>query len=123
MGKQINLVLKQSIFGSLWLGISAILFLLVSSVLSAYIVAFLFGMALGGLLVIPPVLLADIFGKDNIGAIRGYTEPFVSGGQAIGVEFLLDEYDISGSYQMSFPLWNFGFYSLCSYYFFSKNKE
>ena len=71
-------------FGSLWLGISAILFLFVSSVLSAYIVAFLFGMALGGLLVIPPVLLADIFGKDNIGAIRGYTEPFVSAGQAIG---------------------------------------
>ena len=91
-------------FGSLWLGISAILFLFVSSVLSAYIVAFLFGMALGGLLVIPPVLLADIFGKDNIGAIRGYTEPFVSAGQAIGGISAGLIYDLSGSYQMTFPL-------------------
>ena len=91
-------------FGSLWLGISAILFLFVSSVLSAYIVAFLFGMALGGLLVIPPVLLADIFGKDNIGAIRGYTETFVSAGQAIGGISAGLIYDLSGSYQMTFPL-------------------
>ena len=91
-------------FGSLWLGISAILFLFVSSVLSAYIVAFLFGMALGGLLVIPPVLLADIFGKDNIGAIRGYTEPFVSAGKAIGGISAGLIYDLSGSYQMTFPL-------------------
>ena len=91
-------------FGSLWLGISAILFLFVSSVLSAYIVAFLFGMALGGLLVIPPVLLADIFGKDNIGAIRGYTEPFVSAGQAIGGISAGLIYELSGSYQMTFPL-------------------
>ena len=91
-------------FGSLWLGISAILFLFISSVLSAYIVAFLFGMALGGLLVIPPVLLADIFGKDNIGAIRGYTEPFVSAGQAIGGISAGLIYDLSGSYQMTFPL-------------------
>ena len=73
-------------------------------VLSAYIVAFLFGMALGGLLVIPPVLLADIFGKDNIGAIRGYTEPFVSAGQAIGGISAGLIYDLSGSYQMTFPL-------------------
>ena len=91
-------------FGSLWLGISAILFLFVSSVLSAYIVAFLFGMALGGLLVIPPVLLADIFGNDNIGAIRGYTEAFVSAGQAIGGISAGLIYDLSGSYQMTFPL-------------------
>ena len=106
-------------FGSLWLGISAILFLLVSSLLSAYIVAFLFGMALGGLLVIPPVLLADIFGKDNIGAIRGYTEPFVSGGQAIGGISAGLIYDISGSYQMSFPLFGILAFIACVLIIFS----
>ena len=106
-------------FGSLWLGISAILFLLVSSVLSAYIVAFLFGMALGGLLVIPTVLLADIFGKDNIGAIRGYTEPFVSGGQAIGGISAGLIYDISGSYQMSFPLFGILAFIACVLIIFS----
>ena len=95
---------KVYLIATLWLGISSLLFLLVNSIFSAYLVAFLFGITLGGLLVIPPVVLSDIFGKDNIGAIRGYTEPFVSAGQAAGGISAGLIYDFSGSYQFSFPL-------------------
>ena len=66
--------------------------------------AFIFGIALGGLLVLPPVVLADIFGKENIGAIRGYSEPFVSAGQAFGGITAALIYDFSGSYQLTFPI-------------------
>ena len=95
---------KVYLIATLWLGISSLLFLLVNSIFSAYLIAFLFGITLGGLLVIPPVVLSDIFGKDNIGAIRGYTEPFVSAGQAAGGISAGLIYDFSGSYQFSFPL-------------------
>jgi len=91
-------------FGCVWLGISALLFLLITNIFLAFIIGFLFGMSLGGLLVIPPVVLADIFGKDNIGAIRGYSEPFVSAGQAVGGISAGLIYDITGSYELSFPM-------------------
>ena len=100
-----------------------ILFLFVSSVLSAYIVAFLFGMALGGLLVIPPVLLADIFGKDNIGSIRGYSEPFVSAGQAVGGISAGLIYDFTGSYQLSFPMFGIVALLACLFIIFSSEKK
>tara|TARA_B110000438_G_scaffold76637_1_gene76803 strand:- start:181 stop:1449 length:1269 start_codon:yes stop_codon:yes gene_type:complete len=95
---------KVYFFATLCLGLSSILFLLVNSLFSAYLVAFLFGITLGGLLVIPTVVLSDIFGKENIGAIRGYTEPFVSAGQAAGGLSAGLIYDFSGSYEFSFPL-------------------
>ena len=56
---------------------------------------------------IPPVVLADIFGKDNIGSIRGYSEPFVSAGQAIGGISAGLIYDFTGSYTLSFPMFAF----------------
>ena len=95
---------KVYFIATLWLGISSLLFLLVNSIFTAYLIAFLFGITLGGLLVIPPVVLSDIFGKDNIGTIRGYTEPFVSAGQAAGGLSAGLIYDFSGSYEFSFPL-------------------
>ncbi|GIS29862.1 MAG: hypothetical protein Ct9H90mP2_02450 [Dehalococcoidia bacterium] len=88
----------------MWLGLSALLFLVINNIIVAYFVGFIFGMSLGGLLVIPPVVLADIFGKDNIGSIRGYSEPFVSAGQAVGGISAGLIYDFTGSYQLSFPM-------------------
>ncbi|MBP05359.1 MAG: hypothetical protein CL728_01280 [Chloroflexi bacterium] len=110
-------------FGCIWLGLSALLFLLISNIFLAYLIGFIFGMALGGLLVIPPVVLADIFGKDNIGSIRGYSEPFVSAGQAIGGISAGLIYDFTGSYTLSFPMFAFIALLACIFIIFSSNVK
>ena len=59
---------------------------------------------LGGLLVVPPVAIAHYFGRNSLGAIRGATEPFVSGGQAIGAVGAGVIFDVTGSYSRTFPV-------------------
>ena len=88
---------------AVWLGSVSLLFLLVDSVSVAYAVAALFGIGLGGLLVVPPVAIAAYFGRKSLGAIRGATEPFVSGGQAIGAVGAGLIFDFTGSYTATFP--------------------
>lgn len=87
-----------------WLGGVALLFLLVDSAAIAFVVAAVFGIGLGGLLVVPPVVMADYFGRNSLGAIRGVTEPFVSGGQAIGGIAAGVIFDLSDSYTGTFPM-------------------
>ena len=87
-----------------WLGAVALLFLLVDSAPIAFLVAATFGIGLGGLLVVPPVVMADYFGRRSLGSIRGITEPFVSGGQAVGGIAAGLIFDLSGSYSATFPM-------------------
>ncbi|MEE8363508.1 MAG: MFS transporter [Dehalococcoidia bacterium] len=89
---------------AVWLAGVAPLFLLVDSAPRAFVVAALFGVGLGGLLVVPPVVLADYFGRRSLGAIRGATEPFVGGGQAIGGLTAGLIYDVTGDYVAVFPI-------------------
>jgi len=86
-----------------WLGATALLFLLVNSPAMAFTAATIFGIGLGGLLVVPPVAVAHYFGRSSLGAIRGATEPFVSGGQAIGAIGAGLIFDYTGSYEGTFP--------------------
>jgi sugar phosphate permease len=86
-----------------WLGGMALLFLLVDSAPMAFTAAALFGIGLGGLLIVPPVAIAHYFGRNSLGAIRGATEPFVSGGQAIGAISAGLIFDYTGSYVRTFP--------------------
>ena len=86
-----------------WLGGMALLFLLVDTPAMAFAAAALFGIGLGGLLVVPPVAVAHYFGRNSLGAIRGATEPFVSGGQAIGAIGAGLIFDYTGSYEATFP--------------------
>jgi OFA family oxalate/formate antiporter-like MFS transporter len=86
-----------------WLGATALLFLLVNSAAMAFTAAAIFGIGLGGLLVVPPVAVAHYFGRNSLGAIRGATEPFVSGGQAIGAIGAGLIFDYTGSYEGTFP--------------------
>lgn len=87
-----------------WLGVVTLLFLRVDSAPMAFGVALVFGIGLGGLLVVPPVVIADYFGRSSLGAIRGLTEPFVSGGQAVGGITAGIIFDLSGSYEGTFPV-------------------
>jgi sugar phosphate permease len=86
-----------------WIAVVALLFLTVDSVAMAYIAAVLFGVGLGGLLVVPPVIFADYFGRKSLGSIRGVTEPFVSFAQALGAIGAGLVFDITGSYNGVFP--------------------
>lgn len=87
-----------------WLGVVTLLFLQVDSAPTAFGVALVFGIGLGGLLVVPPVVIADYFGRRSLGAIRGLTEPFVSGGQAVGGIAAGIIFDLQGTYERTFPM-------------------
>ena len=60
------------------------LFVIADTVLLGFIAAGVFGVAVAGILVVPPVAYANFFGRQSLGTIRGLTEPFTSLGQAIG---------------------------------------
>ena len=60
------------------------LFIIADTALLGFVAAGLFGVAVAGILVVPPVAYANFFGRQSLGAIRGVTEPFTSLGQAIG---------------------------------------
>jgi sugar phosphate permease len=81
-------------------------FLRADTVTEAYIFAGLFGFALSGLLVVPPVAYADYFGRRSLGTIRGITEPFMSLGQATGALISGLIFDMTQSYAIAF--WAFG---------------
>jgi len=87
---------------TLLMAISVALFATVNTAAEAYSYAFLFGAAVGGIIVVPPIAYADYFGRQSLGAIRGVTEPFVALGQAIGSVLSGVVYDITGTYQGAF---------------------
>ena len=59
-------------------------FIVADTALLGFLAAGLFGVAVAGILVVPPVAYANFFGRQSLGTIRGVTEPFTSLGQAIG---------------------------------------
>ncbi|MBQ10068.1 MAG: hypothetical protein CMJ45_00760 [Planctomyces sp.] len=82
--------------------VSLFLFPSVTTVWQALLAASLFGVSVGGILVVPAVAYANYFGRRSIGVIRGVTEPFVSLGQAVGAIFSGLVFDFSGSYHFAF---------------------
>lgn len=70
--------------------------------IEAIVYSSLLGSSIGGILVVPPVAFANYFGRSSIGVIRGVTEPFASGGQAVAVLFSGIIFDWRGSYQAAY---------------------
>ncbi len=87
---------------ALMMAVALVLFPIADTTTEALIVASVFGMAVGGILVVPVVAYANYFGRQSLSAIRGVTEPFVSLGQAIGAVFSGIIYDVTGSYKDAF---------------------
>ena len=81
---------------------ATVLFIIADSTVEALIYSGLFGFALGGILVAPPVAYANFFGRRSLGAIRGVTEPFTSLGQAIGALASGAIFDLTDSYRIAF---------------------
>ena len=86
---------------ALFMSLSSLLFLTADTAIEALLYSSLFGAAIGGILVVPPVAFADYFGRRSLGAIRGVTEPFASLGQAFGVLLSGVVFDATGSYQIA----------------------
>ncbi|MCH8816841.1 MAG: MFS transporter [Chloroflexi bacterium] len=89
---------------ALFMAIVSLLFLAVDSTPKAFLVATLFGFGLGGLLVVPSIAVADYFGRRSLGAVRGFIEPWVGGGQAAGALGAGLIFDFTGDYRAVFPL-------------------
>ena len=82
------------------------IFVVAETVWLAFLGAWLFGVAVGGILVVPPVAYANFFGRESLGTIRGVTEPFTSLGQAIGaVASGLVFHFTDGSYVIAFIIY------------------
>ena len=64
--------------------------------------ACVFGLSLGGILVVPSVAYASYFGRPSLGSIRGVTETFVALGQATGAVLSGLIYDTTGTYHAVF---------------------
>ena len=63
-----------------------------------YTASVLFGAGVGGILTMPPVALANYFGRAHFGAIRGTALPAQVGGQAVGPLLAGLLHDLTGSY-------------------------
>jgi sugar phosphate permease len=87
---------------ALMMAVALVLFPIADTIAEALTVAAIFGMAVGGILVVPVVAYANYFGRQSLSAIRGVTEPLVSLGQAIGAVFSGIVYDVTGSYNDAF---------------------
>jgi MFS family permease len=85
------------------LGIVSLLYLLVNGPISAGIVALCFGLGLGGLTTVPSVAIANFYGRNSLGSIRGINEISIGGGQAAGAIFSGIIYDMTNSYNLVFP--------------------
>ncbi len=81
------------------------LFVVADTAPLAFIAAGLFGIAVAGILVVPPVAYANFFGRQSLGAIRGVTEPFTSLGQAIGAVASGLVFQFAGTYQYAFVVY------------------
>ena len=81
------------------------LFVIADTVWMAYLAAGLFGIAVAGILVVPPVAYANFFGRESLGTIRGVTEPFTSLGQAIGAVASGLVYHFVDSYGLAFIIY------------------
>jgi MFS family permease len=87
---------------SIMMSLSAVLFNLTDNIFEAWFISALFGISLGGMLVVPSVAIANYYGRKSLGTIKGFTEPFGSAGTAFGALLSGLIYDTTGSYEYAF---------------------
>ena len=75
-----------------------------SNLLCVYIGFFLYGIGLGGNMVLPDILWADYFGRLSLGQIRGMGILISQVLAAIGPPFFGFLFDITGGYGLSFTI-------------------
>lgn len=68
-----------------------------------------FGLTMGGSFLLRPLIVANYFGRQHIGAITGYMRPFQGVPTAVGPPVVAFVYDVHGSYFWSFVAVMVGF--------------
>ena len=68
-----------------------------------------FGLTMGGSFILRPLIVANYFGREHIGAITGYMRPFQGLTSAIGPVAVAVAYDAQGSYFWSFVVVMIGY--------------
>jgi MFS family permease len=89
---------------ALSLSASAFAFIAVQQPWQAYLAATLFGIGIGGLQTLLPIIWGEYFGRRNFGAIRGMTLPVQVIAQAAGPLLAGAAFDWRGNYEYSMML-------------------
>ena len=85
-------------------GVSIVFFLNIVSVPTLILAGGLHGIALGGFFIMRPLMIANYFGREHLGAINGILRPFVTLSGAMSPLLVAGMFDIYGSYQEAFLL-------------------
>jgi MFS family permease len=86
-------------------GLTALTVLLLFQIDSVWMmmtVALLNGLALGGNFVMRPLIVANYFGRDHLGAIGGVMRPLQIAGGATGPLAVAGLYDLTGDWHVAF---------------------
>lgn len=89
---------------SLITGISIIFFLNIVNVPTLILAGGFHGIALGGFFIMRPLMVANYFGREHLGAINGILRPFVTLSGALSPLLVAGMFDIYGSYKEAFLL-------------------
>ena len=84
--------------------VSITLFLNISNVPTLVIAGASHGLALGGFFILRPLIIANYFGRQHLGAINGILRPFVTLSGAVSPLLIAGMFDIFGTYREAFLL-------------------
>ena len=84
--------------------VSIMLFLNISNVPTLIIAGASHGLALGGFFIMRPLIIANYFGRQHLGAINGILRPFVTLSGAVSPLLIAGMFDIFGTYREAFIL-------------------
>ena len=80
----------------------AILQFFATSVLMLLLFAIIYGVCVGGHIVLSNVAWADYYGREFVGSIRGFLTPFTTGASALGPIIIGLAYDSTKTYTQAF---------------------
>lgn len=89
---------------SLITGLSIVMFLYIVNVPTLILAGAFHGIALGGFFIMRPLIIANYFGREHLGAINGILRPFVTLSGAMSPLLVAGMFDIYGSYREAFLL-------------------
>ena len=84
--------------------VSILLFLNINNMPTLIIAGASHGLALGGFFIMRPLIVANYFGRQNLGAINGILRPFVTLSGAVSPLLIAGMFDIFGTYREAFLL-------------------
>ena len=84
--------------------VSILLFLNISNVPTLIIAGASHGLALGGFFIMRPLMVANYFGRQHLGAINGLLRPFVTLSGALSPLLIAGMFDVFGTYREAFLL-------------------